>query len=78
MQMNDHEKVVQTLRSQGRGTEAAKYAREHGARDPDSGLHGRFDPLELVASERARDRCLAEGQPTLFARYYEEELAKVR
>ena len=75
--MNDHEKVVQTLRSQGRGTEAAKYAREHGARDPDSGLHSQFDPLELVAGERARDRCLKEGRPDLYGRYYEEELAKV-
>ncbi len=74
--MNDHETVVQTLRSQGRGNEAAKYAREHGVRDPESGLHGRFDPLELVASERARDRCLAEGRPDLFARHYAEELAK--
>ncbi len=76
--MRDHETKVQMLRSQGRGDEAAEYAREHGARDPKSGLHGRFDPLELVAGERARDRCLAEGQPDLFARYYEEELAKVR
>ncbi len=73
--MHERELAVDTLRAAGRGYEAAQYAREHGCRDPKSGLHGRFNPTEKEAGDRARDRCTREGKhdAETFGRYYAEE-----